>query len=329
MGGTEALRVEISDPGLEIRSQPGGAQMGCVRALAFAKINLFLAVGPRRPDGYHEVDTVLQAVKLADLIEVAERPDGQVALEALGDFPVPAGQENLCWRAAQAARDAWAPGRGLQMTLTKNVPVAAGLGGGSSDAAAVLLAAEALWQAQPTGEERLALAASLGSDVPFFVVGGTAAASGRGERIHPLPPAPPMWLVVGKPAESVSTAVAYGRFDRIGRLERATSEQMRAALASGDRAAIAALLYNDLEPAVLPVARGTARLKADLLSAGCLGALMAGSGSAAFGIAADEAQARQIARDLAERYPWVRAVRTVSQGCGITACPQEADHADA
>jgi len=300
-----------------------------VRAFAYAKVNLFLGVGPRRPDGYHEVDTVLQSIGLADRVEVAEAPDARIRLQASGDYAVPEGRDNLCWRAAEAARDAWAPGRGLHVALAKQVPVGAGLGGGSSDAAAVLLAAQTLWQVRPTRRECADLAADLGSDVPFFLVGGTAAAAGRGERIERLPPAEPMWLVVGKPTQAVSSAVAYGRFDALERAGRATSQRMRAALAEGDGAAVAALLHNDLEEAVLPTAPETARLRSDLLAAGCLGALMAGSGSAAFGIARGRAEAEAIARDLAGSYPWVRAVRTCSHGCRIAAHSEEADCADA
>jgi 4-diphosphocytidyl-2-C-methyl-D-erythritol kinase len=207
--------------------------------------------------------------------------------------------------------------------------VGAGLGGGSSDAAAVLLAAEAVWQVQATPEERRALAAGLGSDVPFFLVGGTAAASGRGERVEPLPPAPAIWLVVGKPAESVSTAAAYQRFDALPAPRRTASLPMRAALARGDLAGIAGLLYNDLEAAVLPVAPETARLERDLLAAGCLGALMTGSGSAAFGVARDEAHAQAVAGDLAGRYPWVRAVRTSPESCRIAPCGKASERSHA
>jgi len=285
---------------------PGPCGVGAVTVEpACAKVNLLLAVGPPRPDGYHELVTLFETVSLRDevTVEVSPSPDGsrsvRLALSPRGSAP--AGPDNLAVRAAEsffAATDrlgVGAPGVAVGILLRKRVPVAAGLGGGSSDAAAVLRALERLL-GNPLGPARLAeVAAGLGSDVPFFLKGGRAAGRSRGETLEPFPAHPRLSLVLGLPSFGLRTPDVYREFDRLVDEGRATWEPAEArerrlsrlldALASGDPDAVAAALSNDLEPAAVSL-RPEVRLALEALrSAGCLAAVVSGSGPAVFGLA--------------------------------------------
>lgn len=181
-----------------------------VEVAAPAKVNLSLHVLARRPDGYHEVVTILQAIDLCDTIRACATGGAGITLEATGPDVGPEG-ENLAVRAAERYLSAVRPGRGVRLTLTKRIPAGAGLGGGSSDAAATLRALELLFAQPLPASERHAIAAALGSDVAFFL--GPAARAlgrGRGERLEPLAPLPPAGLVLGMPTVHVSTGRAYG-----------------------------------------------------------------------------------------------------------------------
>jgi len=178
-----------------------------------AKLNLALTILGKRDDGYHEIDSVFQAISLCDEITLRElNGAGRVALRCHGPVAVPDGEGNLAWRAARIYLDESGAGSGLEISLYKRIPVGAGLGGGSSDAAAVLIGLEAL-STRKLGRERLHdLAARLGSDVPFFLHGGTARCRGRGERVDPLPDPPATFFVVLVPDVQVATAHVYKNF---------------------------------------------------------------------------------------------------------------------
>ena len=202
-----------------------------IRLRAPAKVNLALDVLARRSDGYHEIRTIFQTIALCDELELGEAAEVTLACRPtdLG------GEANLAWRAAALLRDRWAPGRGVSIRLTKGIPVAAGLGGGSSDAAAVLVGLNELWQLTlPAGELR-ALAAELGSDVPLFVGGGTQLATGRGELLRALPALPSTWLVVVVPPIAVAnkTATLYSRLADGDRRPSAEFDRALAAVEHG------------------------------------------------------------------------------------------------
>jgi 4-diphosphocytidyl-2-C-methyl-D-erythritol kinase len=181
-----------------------------LRAEAPAKINRELRVGRLRPDGFHEIRSRIVSIDLADSVEV-ETGDGSLALTCTG-IPVPADESNLVARAAKAlAERLGRPSADATIRLEKKIPVGAGLGGGSSDAARALVLLAELWGSRLSFEDLGALAASLGSDVPFFLVGGEADVTGRGERVSPLPDSPPVDLLVVAPGFSISTAEAYAR----------------------------------------------------------------------------------------------------------------------
>ena len=295
-----------------------------------AKVNLSLRVLGRRPDGYHEVQTVMQAIGLWDCVRLRPRDDDLISVEVVGG-EAPADESNSCWRAARVMAEEVGrsdPGRavGVSIELQKSVPVGAGLGGGSSDAAATLAGLTRLrevdFRGGPTGPPRLLsdrrldeLAARIGADVPFFLRGGCCLARGKGEKLRSLP-AVSIWLVLVAPGEPVPTAEAYaslGRGAAAGsrpRLSRPV-QRMVAAVSEGGVEAVAAELHNDFEAADLPGVAAARRAKVALLSAGCVGAGISGSGSAAFGIARDLAEAQALAEELRREWEWVQVVRTL------------------
>ena len=246
-----------------------------------AKINLTLHVGRRRGDGFHDVRTVMQSLALSDRLTLA-RTRGPLRL-VVPSGRVTADPTNLVWRAAQimwrASGRAGDP-QGVTMTLDKAIPVAAGLGGGSADAAAALAGLNRLWRARLSPPALLDLAAQLGSDVPFFLVGGTALAMGRGEQLYPLADAARLHVVLIKPAFDVSTADAYRWFDE---------DPASGGSSPGQAAEIGwptgpVQLVNDLQASVSRRHPEIAEMAAGLTAAGAGAAMMSGSGSSVFGI---------------------------------------------
>jgi 4-diphosphocytidyl-2-C-methyl-D-erythritol kinase len=288
-----------------------------VRVRVPAKVNLWLGVGPLRADGYHEVASILQAVTLFDRLTVEPAPHLTVVCRAAG---VPAGPANLAWRAAEALAAFAGRGTGLRITIRKGIPIEAGLGGGSADAAAVLAAAAALW-GLPGGRPALEpLAAALGSDVPFFLRGGTALALGRGEQVRPLPPLPAWPGLVVKPGFGMRTADAYAAFDRLRPAAHgADLPAAERAAASPSRAALAGAMANDLEPVVAAGHPDLAAARAELLAAGALGVVMCGSGSALFALARSRAWAAERARSFRSRGWFGRAVSLWASGAEVHA----------
>ena len=275
---------------------------------AAAKVNLALEVLTKRADGYHEIATVMQAVDLSDRLVLE---DAEV-LELRASTPdVPTDGTNLALRAARVLREAAGIERGVRITLDKRIPVAAGLGGGSTDAAAALIGLNRLWGLRwPAG--RLAeLAVTLGMDVPFFLRGGAALGTGRGERLEPLVVGA-LALVLVSPRGGASTAEIYGGVTPAMYSDGSHVRQMVAALRSRRPARVAASLYNALERVAAAAHGQVAQMEAALLAAGALGAAMSGSGLTVFGVARSFDHARQIRARVARR-SWrcwaVRAIR--------------------
>ncbi len=269
-----------------------------------AKINLTLHVGARDADGYHEVRTVMQSIALADKLRVIQRR-GPFALGVSGRG-VPDDRTNLVWRAAeQLWRRAGRAGdpHDVHMHLTKNIPAGAGLGGGSADAAATLVALNTVWDLKLPPQELASIAADLGADVPFFLCGGTAIGVGRGSEIYPLTDAPRLGVVIIKPSFSVSTADAYGWFDadRAAQVIGEGRRPVRRVDLGWPTGPV--LLDNDLQP---PVARrhpAVGEMVDACLAQGARAALMTGSGSAVFGLF-DGLAASRAARRL-QRPDWL------------------------
>lgn len=275
---------------------------------AAAKVNLALEILGKRADGYHEIATVMQTVDLSDRL-VLEDADTVALRVSAAEIPTDA--TNLAVKAAEAVRRAAGIARGVRITLDKRIPIAAGLGGGSTDAAAVVVGLNRLWRLRWPVARLEALASEIGMDVPFFVRGGAALATGRGEKLAPLA-AGALALVLVNPRFAVSTAQAYGWVTPAlygdGGRARAAADALRTRRA----ARVATSLYNGLEAAVAPRHPEIERMKAALMAAGALGAMMSGSGPTVFGVARSFEHARQIRARLTRGSWECWAVRTLT-----------------
>jgi 4-diphosphocytidyl-2-C-methyl-D-erythritol kinase len=254
-----------------------------------AKVNLDLRVGARLPDGYHPVETVLQTIDLGDELSVGPAPRGQVLLEVEGPEAVPAGEDNLVLRAARAlleaaGRDGRRLRGGLRLHLSKRVPSGAGLGGGSGDAAATLMLLDRYLGLGWPRRRLLGLARQLGADVPFFLAGGLARGSGRGDRLRRLAPLPRLPVLVLVPRLRLSTAKVYRQFDEMALTSAKSGFRMRPPVGGLRRRVPVTGLLNDLERPVFQRYPALARVKAEFREAGALVAGLSGSGSAVFGI---------------------------------------------
>lgn len=274
-----------------------------LEVIAPAKVNLFLAVGSVRPDGYHEVTTVLHAIELCDTITI--EPAEELSLVCEPDLGIPA-EDNLAYRAAVLlARELGREPR-VALRLAKRVPHGAGLGGGSSDAAGVIAGLARLWGVERHDERCLAVAAALGSDVPFFLgESGASLMVGRGDELaEALPALSGVPVVLVRPDAPVPTAAAYSAFDA----EPVASGEpgaTRSALFAGDVAAVAAALANNLENAASAVVPAVAEAIAWVRGCGgALGAAVAGSGSAVFAVCDSRETAERIAAEAAQRGWW-------------------------
>ncbi|MGF1521593.1 MAG: 4-(cytidine 5'-diphospho)-2-C-methyl-D-erythritol kinase [Leptolyngbyaceae cyanobacterium] len=282
---------------------------------AAAKINLYLEVIGDRPDGYHELVMIMQSISLADRVTVRSLPTPEIRIRC--DHPrVPTGSENLIYKAAALLQakfpDVVRPRGGVEITLEKQIPIGAGLAGGSTNAAATLVGLDLLWELGLTQGELQVLGAEIGSDVPFCVVGGTAIATGRGEQIDSLHSVDTLYAVLAKYQDlAVSTPWAYQTYreqfastytditaEGPSRQDSVRSRPMMAELAKQDQQGIGKHLHNDLEKAVLPAHPKVKALKDTLAGCGGLGTLMSGSGPTIFTLAASQTQAEAIAERL-------------------------------
>jgi len=254
----------------------------------------------RREDGYHEIATVLQNVSLADDLVVTEGagPRDHIDVEFepwLREVAIPE-EQNLVGRAALLVRARVGQKGALEVALRKRIPLGAGLGGGSANAAGALIALNRLWAAGLGEAELGRLGAELGSDVPYCLVGGTALATGRGEVVRKVEAPQSLWFVLGMSSEPLSTAEVYGAWSPGAAAPE--QEPLLAALAAGNPARLSRLLHNDLEPVAFELRPELARAKAALLDEGALGACLSGSGPTLFALAASEAHAHEVADGL-------------------------------
>jgi 4-diphosphocytidyl-2-C-methyl-D-erythritol kinase len=289
----------------------GSAREARVLTRAYAKVNLDLRVLGTRADGYHEVRTVLQSVALFDtLLCVARRGDFAIKCRTTG---VPLDASNLVWKAAAALWTAVGregPLRDVTITIKKQIPIQAGLGGGSANAAAALQALARLWGGVPLSTLR-DVAAGIGADVPYFLSGGTALGLGRGEEIYPLVDLPTHWVVIAQPPYGVSTAEAYSWYDE----DRATGhrEPREPQMLPVPWPTRAAQMINDLEPPVVRRHPDIGLVKTQLREAGASAAAMSGSGSAVFGLFRSQAAAARALKPVAKRGVRVLLTRTLSR----------------
>ena len=260
---------------------------------ANAKINLTLDILGKRPDGFHEVAMVMQTIGLHDTL-VMEKTERDIELSINVPW-LKADEKNLAWRAAELIRQEYGLEGGVRIELTKRIPVAAGLAGGSADAAAVLKGMNDLYGLQIDEEKLCELGARLGSDIPFCIMGGTMLATGRGEVLTRLSDMPETWVVLAKPRISVSTAWAYQNYDEQGAERHPDNEAIKQAIARGNRKAVAGLLCNVLESVTIKKYDVIAEYKQMMLDKGAMASMMSGSGPTVFGLAKSREQAESIA----------------------------------
>ena len=302
---------------------------------SYAKINWTLEVLGRRPDGYHELRTVLQMVDLADTLRFTPLERG-IIIEC--DHPdVPTDERNLVWKAASLLLERAGEKRGVRISITKRIPTAAGLGGGSSNAAVTLLALLQLWKIDLPWPELVKIAGRIGADVPFFLIGGTCLGVGRGDEVYPLAGVDARYLLLLNPGILVPTREVYARLppeltNQTGvvkmplSLELAYETVRRNDLPAGHgdapegagregsgRSFPAGLLRNDLESSVLPFHPTLAAAKVRLPDLGATAALMSGSGSTVFAIFDNDQVRRRAAATLLAEGWWVAPVRTISR----------------
>jgi 4-diphosphocytidyl-2-C-methyl-D-erythritol kinase len=272
-----------------------------------AKVNLQLAVGPPRADGYHPLVTVFHAVSLFDEVTVLSADKTSLTVTGEDAAAVPLDRSNLAWKAASAlVKAAGLRGSAVEIQIRKRIPVAAGLAGGSADAAATLLACNELWQTGLSQRELGELGAGLGSDVPFALLGGTAVGRGRGEQLTPALAAGSYHWALAFGHQGLSTAQVYATCDRLRAARVAAGDQsepgepelshpLMTALRSGDPARVGPLLSNDLQPAALSLQPDLRRALTAGREHGALGAIVSGSGPTCAFLASDAARARELA----------------------------------
>ena len=280
--------------------------MTAVAARAPAKVNALLAVGPLRPDGFHELRTVYLAVSLVDTVTVRAADGLSVVVTGLDADVVPTDRRNLVWRAAELLAEHAGVRPDARLEIAKSIPAAAGLAGGSADAAAALVALDALWGTGAPRADLDRLAAQLGSDVPFSLRGGVALGSGRGEEVSPVLARTPSHWVLGIAGDGLSTPAVYAELDRLRAAGAVPSGQPMApvedvitALRGGAPPELASALANDLQAAALALRPELGRALRAATDAGALAALVSGSGPTIAALARDEQDAVRLAAELA------------------------------
>jgi 4-diphosphocytidyl-2-C-methyl-D-erythritol kinase len=290
-----------------------------VRLRTHAKINLFLSVRPRRADGYHDIDTIFHAIDLSDDMELRPRLDTEIevrmALATGVQGGMPVREDNLVFRGAMLLALHAGVEAGARIDVTKRVPIGAGLAGGSANAAGALVGLNELWAAGLKPRDLQNLAQELGSDVPFFLVGGTARGTGRGEVLVPLTVPAELWFVLGLSRESLATTDVYRSWDELPARQTKSAAAMAEALGARDAKEIGLLLHNDLEAAAFRLRPELVEKKELLLQTGALGACLSGSGPTLVALAADERHAREIAARVASGFD--RAAVASSRAVGV------------
>lgn len=264
---------------------------------AMAKINLGLDVLRRREDGYHDLRMVMQTVCLYDRITLVRTDAPGISVRTNLSY-LPTGQDNLVYRAAVLLADEFSLEEGLQIELQKHIPVAAGLAGGSSDAAAVLVGVNRMFELGLSAEELMERAVKIGADVPYCVMRGTALAEGIGERLTRLPDAPDLLVVLAKPPVHVSTGFVYGNLKVDALRSHPDIDAQVQAIRDGDALRMAELMGNVLETVTIPACPVIAEIKDRMMSAGAINAMMSGSGPTVFGLFDDEERARRACEEL-------------------------------
>lgn len=261
--------------------------MESIRLKARAKINLGLDVLGKRDNGYHDVRMVMQTIGIYDRIIMTKIPDEEISIVSNLSF-LPVNENNLIYRAIQLMKDTYQLSGGIRVELNKFIPVAAGMAGGSTDAASALFGMNKLYNLKLTTEKMMELGVSLGADVPYCVMRGTALAEGIGEKLTKLKPVPHMWILIAKPPINVSTKLVYESLDLNGVKEHPDIDGIIDAINAQNIELIAKRMGNVLETVTIPMYPMIDTIKQDMISHGALNAMMSGSGPTVFGIFPDE-----------------------------------------
>ncbi|MCX5726198.1 MAG: 4-(cytidine 5'-diphospho)-2-C-methyl-D-erythritol kinase [Candidatus Saganbacteria bacterium] len=278
---------------------------------SFAKLNLTLHILGPRGDGYHEIDSIMQSVSLHDILSITEIPQGIKI--SCNDPAVPQGRGNIVYKAAETFFSLVEISKGVEILLDKRIPVAAGLAGGSGNAAATLFGLNLLFDAKISKVKLEFAAAGLGGDVPFCLTGGRARVRGKGDVVQPLSPMLDTWVVLVKPAFGVPVKLAYDEFDKLW----AKREREKRSLPSPAAPAPSEVLFNDLEEGIFRKFPELPRIKERLIKLGAVGAAMSGSGSTVFGIAKDKADAERLVSEMKRSYKEVYLAETVDRGVEV------------
>lgn len=276
-----------------------------------AKINLMLDVLHKRPDGYHEVEMIMTMVDLADRLTITELSGNTITISSQAGY-IPLDDKNLAYQAANKIKERYGIRQGVHIHIDKQIPVAAGLAGGSSDAAAALRGLNRLWNLDIPHADMMELGASIGSDVPFCITGGTALATGRGELLTPLPSPPDCWVILAKPPINVSTAGVYGRLRADQIKQHPSAAAMQKAIEQQSFEAICSELGNVLEDVTLSHYPEVQQLKQTMQQLGADGVLMSGSGPTVFGLVSKESKVARIYNGLRGFCHEVYAVRMLT-----------------
>lgn len=276
-----------------------------------AKINLSLDVLYKREDGYHEVEMVMTMVDLADRIEMQELPRDTIIISSQAGY-IPLDEKNLAFQAARLIKERYDVKQGVYIHLDKKIPVAAGLAGGSSDAAATLRGLNRLWRLGIGTRELQKLGEELGSDVPFCVTGGTAIARGRGERLEPIESPPQCWVILAKPPINVSTSEIYGKLQASAIRKHPSTAGVLEAIREKRFEQLCGELGNVLEEVTLELYPEVRQLKEVMAKLGADGVLMSGSGPTVFGLVSKEAKVARIYNGLRGFCKDVYAIRLLT-----------------
>ncbi len=276
-----------------------------------AKINLSLDVLRKREDGFHEVRMIMTTIDLADRVELVDIPSNEIRIVSHNRF-VPDDQRNLAYQAARLLKERYKIERGVSISITKTIPVAAGLAGGSSDAAATLRGLNKLWKLGLTLDDLAKLGAEIGSDVSFCVYGGTALATGRGEIIQQIDPPPHCWVVLAKPTIGVSTADVYRNL-KLQSVQHPDVDGMIKALHNHNYEKICSLMGNVLEDVTLRMHPEVANIKEQMKRFGADAVLMSGSGPTVFGLVQYESRLPRVYNGLRGFCDQVFAVRMLGE----------------
>ena len=266
---------------------------------ALAKINLGLDVTGKREDGYHEVRMVMQTIQMYDQLEIKESKEPGIRLTTNLPF-LPCNDGNLVYKAAKILMDEFDIRQGVDMNLTKFIPVAAGMAGGSSDAAAALVGINRMFQLGLTKRQLMERGVQIGADVPYCVLRGTALAEGIGEKLTVLSPMPDCWILIGKPGISVSTKYVYTTLDLNTDTVHPDIDGMKKALEDGNLYGITERMGNVLQDVTIPAYPEVERIKEQMKTLGAVNAMMSGSGPTVFGIFDNEEKAQEACQKLRE-----------------------------